>query len=53
MWCACFFDEETSKENSGNINLDEYMDVEIYSNKKALNVKKYDLVLDIEIQRIY
>ena len=25
---ACFFDEETSTENSGNINLDEDMDVE-------------------------
>ena len=29
------------------------MDVEMDSNKKAPNVKKYDLVVDIEMQRIY
>ena len=53
MLCAFFFDEETSTENSGNINLDEDMDIEMDSNKKAHNVKKYDLVVDIEMQKIY
>ena len=53
MLYTCFFDEETSKENSVNINLDEYMDVEMDSNKKARNVKKYDLFVDIEMKRIY
>ena len=52
MLCACFFDEETSTENNSNINLDEDMDIEMDSNKKAPNVKKYDLVVDIEMQRI-
>ena len=52
MLCASFFDEETSTENDSNINLNEDMDIEMDPNKKAPNVKKYDLVLDIEMHRI-
>jgi hypothetical protein len=52
MLCASFFDEETSTENDSIINLNEDMDNEMDSNKKAPNIKKYDLVLDIEMHRI-
>ena len=52
MLYAYFFDEATLTENSGNINLDEDMDVEMDSNKKAPNVKNYDLAVDIEMHRI-
>ena len=46
MFYACFFNEEISTEN----NIDE--DIDIDSNQIVHHKKKYDLVVDVEMQRV-
>ena len=47
MLCACFFDEDISTDNNSNEDMNIYFD----SNQKFL-LKKYELVVDIEMHRV-